>query len=86
MLKILKGKQLIVHKHVWYLPLVFFGFFLGNACLPPHVMILIEDMIVSLCSYVVGSPGQQMPELDRQDRPVTLEYQNIVEQQMTEVK
>lgn len=49
-------------------------------------MILIEDMIVSFCSYVVGSPGQQMPELDRQDRPVTLEYQNIVEQQMTEVK
>ncbi|XP_056127486.1 protein Mis18-alpha isoform X1 [Rhinichthys klamathensis goyatoka] len=35
-------------------------------------------------SYVVGSPGQQMPELDRQDRPVTLEYQNTVEQQMTE--
>ncbi|XP_056127488.1 protein Mis18-alpha isoform X3 [Rhinichthys klamathensis goyatoka] len=34
--------------------------------------------------YVVGSPGQQMPELDRQDRPVTLEYQNTVEQQMTE--
>ncbi|KAK7120680.1 hypothetical protein R3I94_020614 [Phoxinus phoxinus] len=37
-------------------------------------------------SYVVGSPGQEMPELDRQDRPVTLEYQNTVEQQMTEIK
>ncbi|CAM4729750.1 hypothetical protein PO909_022700 [Leuciscus waleckii] len=37
-------------------------------------------------SYVVGSPGQQMPELDGQDRPVTLEYQNTVEQQMTEIK
>ncbi|XP_067289928.1 protein Mis18-alpha [Pseudorasbora parva] len=37
-------------------------------------------------SYVVGSPGQQMPDLDRLDRPVTLEYQNTVEQQMTEIK
>ncbi len=46
----------------------------------------IEDMVVSFCSYVVGSPGQRVPELDREDKPVTLEYQNIVEQQMTEVK
>lgn len=43
-------------------------------------------MIVSLYSYVVGSPGQQMSELDGQDTPVTLEYQNIVGQQMKEVK
>lgn len=46
----------------------------------------IEDMTVSFCSYVVGSPSQRVPELDREDKPVTLEYQNIVEQQMTEVK
>lgn len=46
----------------------------------------IEDMVVSFCSYVVGSPGQRVPELGREDKPVTLEYQNIVEQQMTEVK
>lgn len=37
-------------------------------------------------SYVVGSSSQQMPELDREDRPVTLEYQDTVEQQMTEIK
>ncbi|KAL1266463.1 hypothetical protein QQF64_002138 [Cirrhinus molitorella] len=37
-------------------------------------------------SYVVGSPGQRVPELHREDKPVTLEYQNIVEQQMTEIK
>ncbi|KAI2659706.1 Mis18-alpha-like protein [Labeo rohita] len=37
-------------------------------------------------SYVVGSPSQRVPELDREDKPVTLEYQNIVEQQMTEIK
>jgi len=43
-------------------------------------------MCFPLYSYVLGSPGQQMPELDTQDRPVTLEYQNTVEQQMTEVK
>lgn len=36
-------------------------------------------------SYVVGSPGQQMPELDREDKPVTLEYQDTVHQQMTEI-
>uniref|UniRef100_A0A8C1BUZ6 Protein Mis18-alpha n=1 Tax=Cyprinus carpio carpio TaxID=630221 RepID=A0A8C1BUZ6_CYPCA len=36
-------------------------------------------------SYVVGSPGQRVPELDK-DKPVTLEYQDSVEQQMTEVK
>uniref|UniRef100_A0A8C1UXU8 Protein Mis18-alpha n=1 Tax=Cyprinus carpio TaxID=7962 RepID=A0A8C1UXU8_CYPCA len=37
-------------------------------------------------SYVVGSPGQRVPELDGENKPVTLEYQNIVEQQMTEIK
>ncbi|XP_051972551.1 protein Mis18-alpha isoform X1 [Xyrauchen texanus] len=42
--------------------------------------------VANIESYVVGSPGQQMPELERQDRPVTLEYQDIVEQQMTEIK
>uniref|UniRef100_A0A9J8D2G3 Protein Mis18-alpha n=1 Tax=Cyprinus carpio carpio TaxID=630221 RepID=A0A9J8D2G3_CYPCA len=36
-------------------------------------------------SYVVGSPGQRVPELDK-DKPVTLEYQDSVEQQMTEIK
>ncbi|XP_059395409.1 protein Mis18-alpha-like isoform X1 [Carassius carassius] len=35
-------------------------------------------------SYVVGSPGQRVPDFDREDRPVTLECQDIVEQQLTE--
>ncbi|XP_059395410.1 protein Mis18-alpha-like isoform X2 [Carassius carassius] len=34
--------------------------------------------------YVVGSPGQRVPDFDREDRPVTLECQDIVEQQLTE--
>ncbi|XP_016121323.1 protein Mis18-alpha-like, partial [Sinocyclocheilus grahami] len=37
-------------------------------------------------SYIVGGPGQRVPELDGEDKAVTLEYQNIVEQQMTEIK
>lgn len=75
MLKILKGKLHVVHKPVWFV----------CVCVPPHLMYHIEDMFVSLCSYVVGSPGQRVPELDK-DKPVTLEYQDSVEQQMTEVK
>ncbi|KAI7793758.1 protein Mis18-alpha [Triplophysa rosa] len=42
--------------------------------------------VQSIESYVVGSPGQQMPDLDHENRPVTLEYQDTVEQQMTEIK
>ncbi|TRY98681.1 hypothetical protein DNTS_033431 [Danionella cerebrum] len=36
--------------------------------------------------YVVGSPQQQMADLSREERPVTLEYQSTMEQQMTEIK
>ncbi len=57
------------------------GFFIITFTFVYHT----EDMVVSFWSYVVGGPGQRVPELDREDKPVTLEYQNIVEQQMTEV-
>ncbi|XP_072515298.1 protein Mis18-alpha [Salminus brasiliensis] len=37
-------------------------------------------------SYVLGSAGQQVAAVDGEDRPVTLELQEIVEQQMTKIK
>lgn len=56
-----------------------------EACHPMSDLWIRGHQFFSLCSYVVGSPGQQMPDLDRENRPVTLEYQDTVEQQMTEV-
>ncbi|XP_076874447.1 protein Mis18-alpha [Brachyhypopomus gauderio] len=37
-------------------------------------------------SYVLGSGGQQVAALSREDRPVTFEYQEDVEQQITKIK
>lgn len=38
-----------------------------------------------LCSYVLGSAEQQMAAMGSEDKPVTLEFQEIIEQQMLKV-
>ncbi|XP_036450345.1 protein Mis18-alpha [Colossoma macropomum] len=37
-------------------------------------------------SYVLGSADQQMAAVNSEERPVTLEFQDIIEQQMTKIK
>ncbi|XP_062870420.1 protein Mis18-alpha [Trichomycterus rosablanca] len=37
-------------------------------------------------SYVLGSPNQQVAALDQEERPVTLEYQDNVELQISQIK
>ncbi|MCI4388215.1 hypothetical protein PGIGA_G00082990 [Pangasianodon gigas] len=43
-------------------------------------------MVENIESYVLGSPDQQVAAVDREERPVTLEYMDNVERQMTKIK
>ncbi|XP_026993395.1 protein Mis18-alpha [Tachysurus fulvidraco] len=43
-------------------------------------------MVENIESYVLGSPDQQVAAVDREERPVTFEYMDNVERQLTKIK
>ncbi|GAA6102734.1 protein Mis18-alpha [Tachysurus ichikawai] len=43
-------------------------------------------MVEHIESYVLGSPDQQVAAVDREERPVTFEYMDNVERQLTKIK